>query len=319
MKAKKRSYAKGGKKDPPKKKESRQKGGTTADSLALYNAMLMQQRGIDAMRNRPNSPWIIRPEEFRGDFFDKVDFENFENETDRYESLQALKDGEENWEEEGFLVDPDSKAIGSELVEKYRALLFDDPVKIGLYEDSDIVHSRIQPVGTYFDGMAYSPIYAPPRSVKDIDSHPVTDTMLAESVKGYDQFYDEETNHTYRVPYYHERDKVGSSKYIKAKTKRRRPAPERMQSLRDRGKLSAPEKQLLARYLDADLRTKTGDRFKKFVNLKKDNRGVTRGVYDSDKPSYLEAPELYNFAPRSKKRETKASFQGGGKIKVIKK
>ena len=204
-------------------------------------------------------------------------------------------------------------------VEKYRALLFDDPVKIGLYEDSDIVHSRIQPVGTYFDGMAYSPIYAPPRSVKDIDSHPVTDTMLAESVKGYDQFYDEETNHTYRVPYYHERDKVGSSKYIKAKTKRRRPAPERMQSLRDRGKLSAPEKQLLARYLDADLRTKTGDRFKKFVNLKKDNRGVTRGVYDSDKPSYLEAPELYNFAPRSKKRETKASFQGGGKIKVIKK
>ena len=61
------------------------------------------------------------------------------------------------------------------------------------------------------------------------------------------------------------------SKYIKAKTKRRRPAPERMQSLKDRGKLSAPEKQLLARYLDADLRTKTGDRFKKFVNLKKDN------------------------------------------------
>ena len=128
-------------------------------------------------------------------------------------------------------------------------------------------------------------------------------------------------------------DKYGTSgtpyadpKYTKTKPKKRQPAPERMQSLQERGDLTAPEPQLMKKYLDANLVPKTGDRFKKFVNLKKDNKGLTRGVYDSANPSELEAPELYKARPVSEREETKFSFDKGGyvarkkrpqKVKVI--
>jgi hypothetical protein len=114
-------------------------------------------------------------------------------------------------------------------------------------------------------------------------------------------------------------DKYGTSgtpyddpKYTKTKTKKRQPAPDPMPTLQY---VNSLDKRLMERYMDANLVTKTGDRFKKFVNLKKDNRGLTRGVYDSANPSYLEAPELYKSRPVGERRETKASFQGGGNKK----
>ena len=81
-----------------------------------------------------------------------------------------------------------------------------------------------------------------------------------------------------------------------------------MEALSSRKDTLKPE--LMTRYMDADLRVKTGDGFKKFFDKR------TGKVYNSDNPSYSEAPELYKSIPAE--RFTKVSFKGGGKMKAIK-
>ena len=322
MKVRRRRYNNGGGiTDPPKLPPALvvKQGGTTSDSLALYNAMIMQQEAINKLRLATgNKPGVIpKPKIEENGIFDDsisesgsgIDYLNFEkrsarggpiltsgfSEEEKNKAFQGRRDFEEYHRKEKTNLNPSE--IGSELAEEYLKLQFDDPVRIGVYNDADILHSKIKPIGTIHDGIAASPLYAPPSSVKDINRNPDIDKILTE-------LYERELAKRSPSP------------------EKMNPLPIDMESLdllwSDYKSNTISKPQLMKKYLDANLVPKTGDRFKKFVNLKKDNKGLTRGVYDSANPSELEAPELYKARPVSEREETKFSFKGGGKMKAIK-
>ena len=56
----------------------------------------------------------------------------------------------------------DPKYGDKKILDYYKQFKFNFPVAIGLYSSPDLVHKYLKPKGTYFDGIAESPIYEDP-------------------------------------------------------------------------------------------------------------------------------------------------------------
>jgi len=164
-----------------------QQGGgvpTTQDSLNLYKAMLAQQKyadkypGADTKNKGKLSDFDLFFRDWEGAKKKLIEVEQSKN-NKIFRDRNKKKD--KGIVESGlhFIFgdgkDPEKKekeklrnTLTEDLIKTYESLNFEGDTFIGKYIDSDIIHKNIRPKGSYFDGVASSPIYEYPKSLGEI-------------------------------------------------------------------------------------------------------------------------------------------------------
>ena len=145
---------------PPHKNPHTGSGGTTADSLNLYNAYQFQKSQMPVVYD---------------EFLEHYG-KNYPGGRDALEAIRTAnvgppgtlaKTGGKNYYGSASAnaydaVEPSEQPI----VDYYNSLKFDDPIDIGMHGSPDIYHKNIDPVNTYWDGIAWSPVYKKPTGSK---------------------------------------------------------------------------------------------------------------------------------------------------------
>ena len=101
------------------------------------------------------------------------------------------KNGYENPQKDKTYDPIDPKINDLKQIEYYKSLDLDKNYRIGKYSSPDLWHKNIKPIGSYYDGIAYSPIYKKPQQPIIVKNNNNTQPLKFDPVKN--QYYIEGT------------------------------------------------------------------------------------------------------------------------------